>query len=295
MIRASRGRDRVRVEIAGMASLTNLFDTTGFPPRWKCGTWSPGLGWTHIISDLAIFGAYMAIPLSIGYFVLRRRNVPFPLVFWLFVAFILSCGITHLLEAIIFYKPVYRLAGAAKAVTAVVSVATVIVLVRVIPGALRLPDIKAANERMVAEMERRQKVQEELERTRRELESRSGELTVQSHRIRHAMESASVVACQWVAETGQILWEIGGRSWLRILHPDSTHTSIGSWSEILPPEEFQRFVRETRSAVESGRELEFETVIAFDGSEPVRMRLGATPDRRVTGSPATLTGMARLI
>ena len=39
---------------------TRLFDTQGFPARWYCGAaWQqePGLGWLHIVSDLAIFGA----------------------------------------------------------------------------------------------------------------------------------------------------------------------------------------------------------------------------------------------
>src|ERR1043165_732740 len=33
----------------------NLLDTSDFRPRWHCGQWSPGLGWTHIVADLAIW------------------------------------------------------------------------------------------------------------------------------------------------------------------------------------------------------------------------------------------------
>jgi hypothetical protein len=54
------------------------------------------------------------------YFVLRKRDVPFPTIFWLFGAFILACGTTHLMEAIIFWYPVYRLAGIIKLLTALV-------------------------------------------------------------------------------------------------------------------------------------------------------------------------------
>src|SRR5205814_447878 len=82
------------------------------------------LGWLHITSDLAIWLAYLAIPVVLALFVRRRRDVPFPRVFWLFGLFILSCGTTHLIEAVIFYEPVYRLAGVVKLVTAVVSWAT---------------------------------------------------------------------------------------------------------------------------------------------------------------------------
>ncbi|TWT92992.1 hybrid sensor histidine kinase/response regulator [Neorhodopirellula pilleata] len=40
----------------------NLFDTSDFPPRWYCGNWSDFLGWLHVVSDLAIWLAYFAIP-----------------------------------------------------------------------------------------------------------------------------------------------------------------------------------------------------------------------------------------
>jgi hypothetical protein len=43
-----------------------LLDTNGFPPRWHCGTWTAGHGWLPISSDLAIFGAYVAIPLVLA-------------------------------------------------------------------------------------------------------------------------------------------------------------------------------------------------------------------------------------
>ncbi len=78
--------------------VTKLFDTSGFPPRWFCGTWSDGHGWLHVLSDLATFGAYTAIPCVLAFFVIRRRDLPFPRIFWLFAAFIFSCGAVHLIE-----------------------------------------------------------------------------------------------------------------------------------------------------------------------------------------------------
>ena len=131
-----------------------LLDTSGFPERWHCGRWSAGLGWLHIGSDLAIFAAYMSIPLALAYFIARRRNFPFPKVTSLFAVFILSCGIGHALEALIFWHPVYRLAGLVKAVTAVVSWAAVIVTIRILPAALRLPDL-AQSERALRQSEQR--------------------------------------------------------------------------------------------------------------------------------------------
>lgn len=116
--------------------VSRLFDTDDFPARWHCGLWTPEHGWLHILSDLAIFGAYLCIPAVLAYFVIQRKDIPFPRLFWLFAAFIVCCGITHLNEAIIFWNPFYRWAGVAKLATAVVSWATVFALVPTVPRAL---------------------------------------------------------------------------------------------------------------------------------------------------------------
>jgi hypothetical protein len=129
-----------------MANLiTELFDTSGFPARWHCGVWSDALGWLHIGSDTAIFLAYTAIPIVLAYFVVRKPEVPFPKIFWLFVVFIFACGFGHLLEAIIFWHPVYRLDGVVKLLTAVASWATVAALVFVVPKALTYPGLAKLN------------------------------------------------------------------------------------------------------------------------------------------------------
>ena len=57
--------------------ITRLFDPSGFPRRWDCGDWSDELGWLHILSDLGVWSAYVAIPCVLGYFVMRKKDVPF--------------------------------------------------------------------------------------------------------------------------------------------------------------------------------------------------------------------------
>ncbi len=142
--------------------IARLLDTQGFPARWHCGTWSAALGWTHVVSDLAVWGAYTAIPLLLWFFVRRRSGTPFPIVIWLFGAFIFCCGTVHLLEAVIFWYPVYRLQALVKIATALVSWATVAALVPAIPRALALPGLADVNARLAAEAERRKAVEVEL-------------------------------------------------------------------------------------------------------------------------------------
>lgn len=157
--------------------LLNLFETNDFPARWHCGDWSAGHGWLHIASDIAIFLAYAAIPLTIAVFVVRRRDVPFPRIFWLFAAFIFSCGSVHLVEAGIFWHPVYRVAGVMKLGTAVVSWATVIALFRAMPVAMSLPGLKKMNDDL-AEANRK------MEEANRRLKDEVAERTAAERRLR---------------------------------------------------------------------------------------------------------------
>lgn len=115
-----------------------LLDVADWPRRWECGIWSDFHGWLYILSDVTIWLAYFAIPVILVYFIQKRKDIPFLPMFWLFSAFILLCGLTHILDAIIFWWPAYRLSALARFATAVVSVATVLALIRDVPKALKL-------------------------------------------------------------------------------------------------------------------------------------------------------------
>jgi signal transduction histidine kinase len=116
-----------------------LFDPSGFVPRARCGRdWGGGLIALHVVSDLAIGLAYLAIPLVLLYFVRRRRDVPFRGIFGWFGVFIVGCGLTHFLDAAMFATPLYRLSGLVLLFTAVASWGAVLALVPVVPQALAL-------------------------------------------------------------------------------------------------------------------------------------------------------------
>ncbi|MBL7649909.1 MAG: PAS domain S-box protein [Candidatus Hydrogenedentes bacterium] len=143
-------------------TIGSLFDTSGFPARWQCGAWSTAHGTLHIASDIAIWGAYMAIPATITFFLMKRRDVPFLSIFWLFAGFTFFCGTTHLLDAFIFWWPAYRFAGVVKFLTAVVSWATVLALIPVIPRALALPRLGLDNVELQEALRAAQKSEERL-------------------------------------------------------------------------------------------------------------------------------------
>ena len=165
-----------------------LFDTTGFPARWQCGpgwTDNPSLGWLHVLSDLAVWSAYFTIPGILIYFIVRKRDLPFQVVFLLFGGFILFCGTTHLMEAIIFWWPAYRLAGLIKLLTALISWATVFALIQVAPRALAMRSPEALEREITA----RRLAEEALQQANAELELRVEERTAELTRVNLALQN----------------------------------------------------------------------------------------------------------
>ncbi|MBD3629132.1 hypothetical protein [Cyclobacterium sp.] len=131
--------------------LTKLFLADDWPARWVCGQWSSFHGWLYITSDIAIWLAYFVIPAIIIFFTQKRHNLPFLPVFWLFGAFIILCGSTHLIDALMFWWPGYRLSALVRLMTALVSLATSFVLIRDLP---KLIEVKPKNELKTYQMEK---------------------------------------------------------------------------------------------------------------------------------------------
>ncbi len=109
-------------------------------PHGACYLWRSDVLWVHAISDAVIGFSYYSIPLVLLYFARNRRHFSFPRTLYLFGAFIFACGTTHLFAILTLWRPYYPLEGAIKLVTAIVSLATAIALVRVVPEALNAPD-----------------------------------------------------------------------------------------------------------------------------------------------------------
>jgi signal transduction histidine kinase len=110
-----------------------------FVPHGYCYLWDRALVALHVASDALIALAYFSIPLTIVYFVRKRRDLPFHWMFLCFGLFIVACGTTHLFEIWTLWHATYWLSGIVKAVTAFVSVLTAILMVSVVPRALALP------------------------------------------------------------------------------------------------------------------------------------------------------------
>lgn len=93
----------------------------------------------HAVADTLIALSYFAIPVALVALVRRREDLAFRQAYILFGVFILACGTTHLLGVVTLWIPVYRLEGGIKVLTALASMATAVILVRILPSAVALP------------------------------------------------------------------------------------------------------------------------------------------------------------
>ena len=169
-----------------------MFSTDGFMPHGHCYLWQPAVLWLHVISDALIVLAYFSIPVTLIYFVRRRRDLEFHWMFICFAVFILACGTTHLMEIWTVWHPAYWLSGGVKAITALASIPTAILLVKLIPFALALPSpaaLKALNEQMASEIADRKRIEHALSQRNMELATLNRELEAFSYSVSHDLRA----------------------------------------------------------------------------------------------------------
>lgn len=121
-----------------------------YAPHGYCLLWEPSLIWTHVVSDALIALSYLSIPAVLLMFLRSRSDIEFRSVALLFAVFILSCGFTHMMSLWNLWHGDYGIEALAKAVTAIASVPTAMVLWKLLPRALLLPSPSLLTEKNVA-------------------------------------------------------------------------------------------------------------------------------------------------
>ena len=119
---------------------SSFFAHENFMPHGMCYLWQPDILWTSVISDVLTAFAYFSITTAVVIFVKKRHDLPYPWFFLLAGSVIfLACGTSHLISAIVIWEPIYGISSIVKAITALTSVATGIVIWFVLPFFLALP------------------------------------------------------------------------------------------------------------------------------------------------------------
>jgi two-component system, chemotaxis family, sensor kinase Cph1 len=181
------------------------FDTSEFLPRWQSETWTAAHAWLHIASDLVIASAYllMATVLAHAY----RSRAPYARLFLLFAFFVFAGGITHLLDALMFWWPAYRLTALSKAGAALISLVTAAWLVRIAPKAIALRSPAEIQREIIqrrkTELELRQvhaQLEGVIEQRTAELASKNEEMEQFLNTVSHDLKSP-VVTCLGLASS----------------------------------------------------------------------------------------------
>jgi PAS domain S-box-containing protein len=229
--------------------IAGLFSVDAFIPHGHCYLWKPGLVWLNIISDSLIALAYYSIPLTLISFVEKRKDLPFGWIFFLFSAFIVSCGTTHLMEIWTLWHPIYWFAGTLKAVTGVISLYTAFMLVRLMPQALAIPStsqLAIVNQELQQQIGDRQRAESQVLQLNRDLEAKVAQRTTElensmvqvreyMERMTLAIDSARMGTWDWSLGSQTIIWNVYHETlfgyqpgqperryeeWSRRVHPD---------------------------------------------------------------------------
>ena len=204
--------------------LNNLLFIGNYIPHGHCYLWQRELVALHVISDSAIAIAYFSIPLSLLYVVFQRKDLPFRNIFWLFGAFILSCGTTHLMEVWTLWHPVYWVSGILKLITALISAYTAFALIPLIPQALILAtptQLGMINQILQTEIAERREIDARYQTL--------AEVSPVGIFYTDASGDCLYVNERWCQIAGITCEEAFGKGWVQGIHPDDRDRVFAEW------------------------------------------------------------------
>ena len=184
-----------------------LFNPSGLTPHGFCLLWAPGLIALHAASDAIIGLAYFSIPLALASFTSQRKDLEYGWVIHLFVAFILACGTTHLMSILTLWSPAYGIEGIIKVITALLSIATAVILWPLIPKLVALPSgsqLKLLNSQLAFKVDEQERTaqllraseaqvrQSNIELERR-VQERTAELVAANAQLSRALEERDLL------------------------------------------------------------------------------------------------------
>lgn len=125
-----------------MTNLLHRLSDPSFMPHGHCYHWQADILWLNVGSSALIALAYFVIPAVLYVFAVNNKKaLPHKDLLYLFMAFILLCGFTHVVEIYTTWYPAYLFQGWVKAATASVSVITALVLLPKIPELLNMRSV----------------------------------------------------------------------------------------------------------------------------------------------------------
>ncbi|WP_075087428.1 ATP-binding response regulator [Verrucomicrobium spinosum] len=171
----------------------------------------------------------------------------------LFACFILSCGLTHLIEATIFWHPWYRFSGMMKLVTAIVSWATVVALIKILPTAMNLPGMARLNQALTKEVSDRKASEAALQES--------------SIRLALALEHSQLGDWSWDAANNIVAFSRRATEILGVA-PDGRHSRESLRTDIHPDDrEPTKLIVDAAIRTQTNYDVEYRVIRPNDGTE----------------------------
>jgi signal transduction histidine kinase len=256
-----------------MQAFIDFLAIKGLIPHGYCLNWNPLLLGLHVASDVLIALAYYSIPLSLAYFVWLRKDSPYPKLFFTFGLFILACGTTHFLSAVMIWIPLYWLDGYVKAFTAMVSVTAAVLIFRVIPRALQLPNAA----QLQAEIEQRKLA---------ELQLRENE-----QHLTLSQEYGGIGSWEHDLITNLQIWSLTTFQLAGL--PYKTHPTWDDFLAIIYPEDRQRLLEAHQAHLNQGDKYDVEYRIFSTHGQHRWMRSIGRAEFAADGTPTRFIGIVQ--
>lgn len=174
--------------------MNGMFDTffgNKMPPHGHCYLWDDRLVSLHVVTDAIIVFSYFTIPIALVYLVRRREDLSFNYMFVLFAVFIFACGATHLVNIYNVWYGAYWFSGSIKAITAVASLGTAILVWPLIPKALAIPstrELSQLNDQLRERADSNARQARELEELSEQLEEQVRVRTAELENAKYLLE-----------------------------------------------------------------------------------------------------------
>jgi PAS domain S-box-containing protein len=253
-----------------------LFASSDLLPHGFCYQWKPLLVWLHVISDTLIAAAYFSIPPILIYLVKKKRDLPFDWMFVCFGTFIAACGATHVMEVVTLWLPLYWISGGVKVITALASLSTAALLVRVVPRVLCLPstqEMRTANE---------------------ELNRRAATLKKTEERFRQMADNIQEIFWILDPQTKEVSYVSPAFEQICELPLDSLYSNPTSYRELIHPQDRQRVLAELEKLESTNRFDEEFRIVCPSGTVKWVRAIGFTA-KDPAGYVRTLVGTAQEI
>lgn len=188
-------------------TLTTIFDRAGLMPHGVCFAWRPDLVFAHAGADLMITVAYLAIPIALYKLVKARADIQFGWVLYTFAAFILLCGLTHAVNMYVLWEPNYAFQALVKLATAIVSIATAVLVWRILPKLYALPNMSQllqTNKQLATEAKKHATAKEQLAQRTSELQASNEDLTESNRLLVSEIEQHTVAKDRLAQRTSEL-------------------------------------------------------------------------------------------